>query len=167
MASRAQFKLMRALGVGVNLFSNHIYYWGDAHIATTMGPDRAARLDDAGGALAEGVPVAIHSDAPVTALAPLFTAWCAVNRMSSSGTRLGTQAHCLTVDQALHAITLGAAFSLKMDHEIGSIEFGKRADFAILDEDPYEVAPMELKNIGVTGTVVGGHVHLNDAPEST
>ena len=167
MASRAQFKRMRALGVGVNLFSNHIYYWGDAHIATTMGPDRAARLDDAGGALAEGVPVAIHSDAPVTALAPLFTAWCAVNRVSSSGARLGTQAHCLTVDQALHAITLGAAYSLKMDHEIGSIEFGKRADFAILDEDPYEVAPMELKNIGVTGTVVGGHVHLNDAPEST
>jgi predicted amidohydrolase YtcJ len=167
MASRAQFKRMRALGVGVNLFSNHIYYWGDAHIATTMGPDRAARLDDAGGALAEGVPVAIHSDAPVTALAPLFTAWCAVNRVSSSGARLGTQAHCLTVDQALHAITLGAAYSLKMDHEIGSIEFGKRADFAILDEDPYEVAPMELKNIGVTGTVVGGHVHLNDAPKST
>ena len=48
MADRAQFKRMRALGVGVNLFSNHIYYWGDAHITTTMGPDRAARLDDAG-----------------------------------------------------------------------------------------------------------------------
>ena len=110
--------------------------------------------------------MAIHSDAPVTALAPLFTAWCAVNRVSSSGARLGSQAHCLTVDQALHAITLGAAYSLKMDHEIGSIEVGKRADFAILDEDPYEVAPMELKNIGVTGTVVGGRTHLNTAPKN-
>ena len=167
MADRAQFKRMRALGVGVNLFSNHIYYWGDAHIATTIGPERAAHLDNAGGALAEGVPVAIHSDAPVTALSPLFTAWCAVNRITSSGARLGTQAYCLTVDQALKAITLGAAYSLKMDHEIGSIEVGKRADFAILDEDPYEVAPMRLKDIRVTGTVIGGHVHLNSRPEST
>ena len=167
MADRSQFKRMRALGVGVNLFSNHIYYWGDAHVATTMGPDRAARLDDAGGALAEGVPVAIHSDAPVTALAPLFTAWCAVNRVSSSGTRLGTEAHCLSVDEALHAITLGAAYSLKMDHEIGSIEVGKRADFAILDEDPYAVAAMALKDIGVAGSVVGGIVHLNKTSEST
>ena len=132
-----------------------------------MGPDRAARLDDAGGALAEGVPVAIHSDAPVTALAPLFTAWCAVNRVSSSGTRLGTEAHCLSVDEALHAITLGAAYSLKMDHEIGSIEVGKRADFAILDEDPYAVAAMALKDIGVAGTVVGGIVHLKKTSEST
>ena len=167
MADRAQFKRMRALGVGVNLFSNHIYYWGDAHIATTMGPDRAARLDDAGGALAEGVTVAIHSDAPVTALAPLFTAWCAVNRVSSSGARLGTEAHCLSVDEALRAITLGAAYSLKMDHEIGSIEVGKRADFAILDEDPYAVAAMALKDIGVAGTVVGGIVHLKKTSEST
>ncbi len=161
MADRAQFKRMRALGVGVNLFSNHLYYWGDAHITTTMGPDRAARLDDAGGALAEGVPVAIHSDAPVTALAPLFTAWCAVNRLSSTGARLGTDAHCLTVAQALHAITLGAAYSLKMDHEIGSIEVGKRADFAVLDTDPFDVDAMKLKDIGVSGTVVGGIVHLN------
>ena len=87
-------------------------------------------------------------------------------RDRSSGARLGTRSHCLTVDQALHAITLGAAYSLKMDHEIGSIEVGKRADFAILDEDPYEVAPMELKNIGVTGTIVGGKIHLNTASKT-
>ena len=69
--------------------------------------------------------------------------------------------HCLTVAQALHAITLGAAYSLKMDHEIGSIEVGKRADFAVLDTDPFDVDAMKLKDIGVNGTVVGGIVHLN------
>ena len=163
MANRSHFKRMARLGVGVNLFSNHLYYWGDAHISTTMGPERAARLDDAGGALAEGVPLAIHSDAPVTALSPLFTAWCAVNRVSSQGVVLGGEAEMISVEEALYAITLGAAYSLRMDGEIGSLEVGKRADVAILAEDPLAVAPEKLKDIQVCGTMLGGHVHLNAA----
>jgi predicted amidohydrolase YtcJ len=161
MATRAHFKRMKALGVGVNLFSNHLYYWGDAHINITMGPERAARLDDAGGALAEGVPLAIHSDAPVTALAPLFTAWCAVNRLSSGGVTLGNGSQNISVEEALYAITMGAAYSMKMENEIGSLEAGKRADIAILAEDPIEVGAEKLKDISVFGTMLGGHVHLN------
>ena len=166
MANRAQFKRMAKLGVGVNLFSNHLYYWGDAHISTTMGPERAARLDDAGGALAEGVPVAIHSDAPVTALAPLFTAWCAVNRRSSQGVQLGGDTEKLSVAQALQAITLGAAYSLRMEGDIGSLEVGKRADMAILADDPLSVEPEGLKDIDVCGTMVGGRVHMNAKPDA-
>ena len=161
MASRAHFKRMKTLGVGVNLFSNHLYYWGDAHRAITMGPERAGRLDDAGGCLAEGVPLAIHSDAPVTALAPLFTAWCAVNRLSSSGVTLGGDAEKISLEDALYAITMGAAYSLKMETEIGSLEVGKRADMAILAEDPIEVGAENLKDIAVLGTMVDGHMHLN------
>ena len=161
MATRSDFKRMKTLGVGVNLFSNHLYYWGDAHRAITMGPERAARLDDAGGCLAEGVPLAIHSDAPVTALAPLFTAWCAVNRLSSEGVTLGNETQKISVEEALYAITMGAAYSLKMESEIGSLEVGKRADMAILAEDPIEVDAMALKDISVIGTMVDGHVHLN------
>ena len=161
MASRAHFKRMKALGVGVNLFSNHLYYWGDQHITITMGRERADRLDDAGGCLAEGVPLAIHSDAPVTALAPLFTAWCAVNRLSSQGVTLGGETEKISVEEALYAITMGAAHSLKMDQEIGSLEAGKRADIAILADDPIEVGAAGLKDIAVIGTMVDGHVHLN------
>jgi len=58
----------------------------------------------------------------------------------------------------MRAITIDAAHQLKMDHEIGSIEAGKRADFVALEEDPYEVDPMELRNIAVHGTVLGGRV---------
>ena len=104
-----------------------------------------------------GVALAIHSDAPVTHLAPLFTAWCAVNRLTSAGRVLG-EAERLGVEDALHAITLGAAFTLGLDDEIGSIETGKRADFAVLEEDPLAVDPSALKDVPVWGTVVGGRV---------
>jgi len=64
----------------------------------------------------------------------------------------------ISVEQALRAITLGAAWTLKMDHEIGSIECGKRADFCVLEDDPLAVEPMHLKDIAVWGTVLSGQV---------
>ena len=157
MAHDAHFRRMARLGICANLFANHLYYWGDQHVALTMGPERAERMDATGTAKRLGVPFSIHSDAPVTHLAPLFTAWCAVNRVTASGRVLGP-AERLTVPDALHAVTLGAAFTLKLDTEIGSIETGKRADFAILEDDPGAVDPSALKDIGVWGTVVGGQV---------
>jgi predicted amidohydrolase YtcJ len=123
----------------------------------TMGPDRAARLDACGSALAAGVPLAIHSDAPVTPLGPLFTAWCAVNRVTASGQVLGENER-IGVPQALHAITLGAAWTLKLDHEIGSIEVGKRADLCVLEDDPLAVDPMALKDVRIWGTMLSGRV---------
>ena len=157
MAHDAHFRRMARLGICANLFANHLYYWGDQHRALTMGPERAERVDAAGTAWRLGVPFSIHSDAPVTHLAPLFTAWCAANRVTASGRVLG-EAERLAVPDALHAITLGAAFTLKLDTEIGSIETGKRADFAILEDDPLGVEPAALKDIAVWGTVVGGRV---------
>jgi len=151
------FRRMAALGLCANLFANHIWYWGDQHYEMTMGPDRANRLDACGSALAAGVPLAIHSDAPVTPLGPMFTAWCAVNRITPKGRLLG-ESERITVAQALRAITLGAAWTLKLDGEIGSIECGKRADFCVLEDDPLEMDPMALKDARIWGTVLSGRV---------
>ena len=155
MATEAQYRRMKLLGVCANLFSNHLWYWGDAHYELTMGPERAARLNATGTAERVGVPYALHSDAPVTPLGPLFSAWCAVNRITSGGRVLGPEQR-ISVEQALRAVTLGAAYTLRMDHLVGSIETGKFADFAVLDEDPLQIAPAKLRDIGVWGTVVGG-----------
>jgi predicted amidohydrolase YtcJ len=155
LADAAQFRRIRALGMCVNLFANHTFYWGDAHAEQTVGPERAARMNACATARAAGVPFAIHSDAPVTPLGPLFTAWCAVNRLTSGGRLLGPQER-IGVADALRAVTLGAAHTLKLDAEIGSIETGKRADFAVLDADPMDTAPEALKDIGVWGVVANG-----------
>jgi predicted amidohydrolase YtcJ len=101
--------------------------------------------------------MAIHSDAPVTPLGPLFTAWAAVNRITASG-RVQGEEERIGVSEALYAITMGAAFTLHLDGEIGSIETGKKADFAVLEADPTACDPMELKDIPVWGTVQGGRI---------
>ena len=158
MADASQFRRMAKLGVCVNLFANHIYYWGDQHAAITMGSDRANRMDAAGTAQREGVHFSIHSDAPVTPMAPLFTAWCAVNRQTRTGTVLGPEEQ-ISAEDALYAITLGAAYTLHMDHLVGSIEPGKYADFAVLEDSPLQVSPDAIRDIGVWGTISGGAPH--------
>ncbi len=157
LADAAQFRRIRALGMCVNLFPNHHYYWGDQHYAVTVGPERAERMNACATALREGVPLAIHSDAPVTPLGPLFTAWCAVNRQTASGRTLGENERIGIVD-ALRTITLGAAYTLGLDGEVGSIETGKRADFAVLEDDPETVGGERLKDVRVWGTVQGGRI---------
>ncbi len=157
LADAAQFRRMRNLDMCVNLFANHHFYWGDEHYRLTVGPDRALRMNACHTALATGVPMAIHSDAPVTPLGPLFTAWCAVNRLTASGRVQGANER-IEVAQALYAITLGAAYTLKMDGEVGSIEVGKRADFAVLDDDPETIGGDKLKDVRVWGTVQGGRI---------
>lgn len=157
LVDTAMFKRMHELGMCANLFSNHIYYWGDEHYAKTVGPERAERMNAAATALRCGVPFAIHSDAPITPMGPLFTAWCAVNRCTASGRILG-EAERISVADALYAITLGAAWTIKMDREIGSIECGKFADFTVLGDDPLTVHPAKLKDVPVWGTVIGGRI---------
>ena len=93
---------------------------------------------------------------------PLFTAWCASQRETSSGRVLGASERVPVAD-ALRAITLGAAYTLKMDHLVGSIEVGKFADFAVLEDDPSEIAPERLKDLPVWGTVLGGRVFQGPA----
>ncbi|MDB9857281.1 amidohydrolase [Amylibacter sp.] len=157
LADGAQFRRMKALDMCVNLFANHHFYWGDEHYRLTVGPERALRMNACRTALDTGVPMAIHSDAPVTPLGPLFTAWAAVNRITASGRTQG-EGEKIAVSEALRAITLGAAYTLHMDDEVGSIEVGKKADFAVLEDDPREMSGDVLKDAVVWGTVQGGRV---------
>ena len=159
MADEAIFQRMRAAGMCVNLFANHIYYWGEQHRALTMGPSRADRLDACATALAVGVKLAIHSDT-VTPVDPLFTMWCAVNRITAEGRVLGEHER-ITAVEALRAVTLGAAYTVNLDHAVGSIDTGKFADFAVLDRDPLEVPSMEIRDIQVRAIVSGGTVFAN------
>jgi predicted amidohydrolase YtcJ len=157
LADAAQFRRMNKLGMCVNLFANHHFYWGDEHYRLTVGPERALRMNACRTALDSGVPMSIHSDAPITPLGPLFTAWCAVNRLTASGRTQG-EYEKISVSEALFAVTIGAAYTLHMDDEVGSIEVGKKADFAVLEDDPTEIGAQNLKDVRVWGTVQSGRI---------
>jgi predicted amidohydrolase YtcJ len=156
LVTRAQLVKMKALDVATNLFTNHIYFWGDLHYSTFLGPARARDMDPAGSAQRLGIPFSLHSDASVTPVDPLLAMWTATTRKTMSGRVLGPEER-LTVPQALHAVTLGAAYLLGQDDTKGSIATGKLADFTVLDRNPLDVrSPDDLRRIKVLGTVMGG-----------
>ncbi|MEL7156359.1 MAG: amidohydrolase [Actinomycetota bacterium] len=163
LTTEAQYRRMAALGMAANIFANHLWYWGDQHHDITVGPERARGMDACGTALREGVPFSIHCDAPVTPMGHLHTMWCAVNRVTPSGRVLGAEER-ISAHDALRAVTLGAAWQLKLDHEVGSIEAGKLADFTVLADNPLTVDPMAIRDIEVWGTVLGGRPFPADAP---
>lgn len=155
MVDDEQFREMKTFGMGVNLFTNHIYYWGDQHVTKTIGLERADKMDGANTALSLGIPFSMHCDASVTPISPLFNIWTAVNRITATGKVLGAQER-IPVEEAFYAMTMGSAYLLRLEDEIGSITVGKKADFAVLGEDPYAVDPMHIKDIPVIATIVGG-----------
>ena len=158
LTTTSQYQKMSELGMNANIFSNHIFYWGDQHAARTVGEDRAAAMDACATAERENVKFSIHSDSPITPMSQLHTMWCAVNRKTASGRTLGPDER-ISIHKALQACTIDAAHQLQMDNEIGSLEVGKLADLSVLASDPYEVPPEELKDIQVWGTMVGGIFH--------
>ncbi len=152
--NEAQLRLPKELGVAVQFFTTQIYYYGDAHLKL-QGPNRAHHITPTGTAKRLGVSWGFHNDPPGTPQLPWVAAWATVHRMTEKGTILGPE-HRVTVEDALRAMTIEHAYQLHLDHEIGSIELGKKADFCVLEADPLEIDPIDIKDIPVWGTVFAG-----------
>ena len=157
MMDTAQLQAAKRLGLHINFFANHTFYWGDQHRDETVGKNIAQRMNPAREALDLGLNVAIHSDAPVSPMGPLHVMWTAVNRMTASGAILGPKQR-ISAMEALRAITIAPARTLGMDEEIGSLIVGKRADITVLDSDPLTVDVMTIKDIAVVATLLDGAV---------
>jgi predicted amidohydrolase YtcJ len=152
-----QCRAMAKLGIGANIFVGDLWRWGDQHLLISVGPERARRITACATARREGVHFSIHSDPFVTSHGPLHAMWCAVNRITPDGRVLGKE-EAISPYEAMYACTVDAAYQLGMDNEIGTIEAGKWADFAVIEADPFTIDPTELRHITVWGTVVAGQV---------
>ena len=135
-------QLQRAhdLGVTCSLFVDQIHYWGDILVDGLFGVEHGSRWMPCGSAVATGMKISLHNDPPVTPEEPLRNISVAATRVAPSGRVLGPEER-LTVEQAIRAQTLDAAWQLFSDDVIGSLEVGKYADMVVLSADPRAVPP--------------------------
>lgn len=150
-------QLQRAaeLGVTCSIFVDQIHYWGDIIVDGLFGPERGSRWMPAGSAVATGMRISLHNDPPITPEEPLCNISVGVTRIAPSGRVLAPEER-LTVEQAIRAQTIDAAWQLFADDVIGSLEVGKYADLVVLSADPRTVPAEDIADLDVRATFLAG-----------
>lgn len=147
----------KKLGVVPGFTIGHVHYWGEPFHNQIVGPSRANRIDASASMKKEGIRFAYHSDSPVSPYGPLKYITQGVTRVWQSPLErvLGPKER-VSVDDAIRAVTIDAAYQMMSDHEVGSLEAGKLADFVVLEKNPRVTPPAQIADIKVLETWVGG-----------
>lgn len=105
-----------------------------------------------------GATVAFGSDWFVAPATPLEGIYAAVTRrtLDDKNPEGWVPEQKITVEQALTAYTINAAFASFDEKEKGSLEKGKLADFVIINEDLRAIAPEKIRDAKILQTFVGG-----------
>jgi len=158
ISTQAQSRRMAALGVSAQANGYYLRLFGDAFIDHWLGTERASQMTRLGSARRNGISVALHSDLPMGPIEPMLAASVVATRTSASGTVLAPEERLSAYD-AIAAVTIEAAWQLRLDHEIGSLAAGKSADMVVLADDPFETGPAAWPDIAIEATVMGGTVY--------
>jgi hypothetical protein len=150
-----QLERAARLGVVPSFHVNHVYYYGPELKADILGPERGERLMPIGSALACGHRVSLHADSPMYPPEPFRLIATAVTRRTRLGDAIAP-GEAISVEQALRAVTIDAAWQLFADDRIGSLETGKLADLTVVDRNPLTISPETLCETQVLETWLGG-----------
>jgi hypothetical protein len=161
-ASAADLPRFGKLGVIASMQPLHAYPDDDTLKvwAGNVGPERAQRawawrtIENSGGTLAFG------SDWPVVTLNPWPGVQNAVTRQTTEGDPPGgfVPKERISLEDAIKAYTLGAAFAGHREKTEGSLEPGKLADLIVIQQDLFKIEPSEIAKTEVLLTMVGGKV---------
>jgi hypothetical protein len=143
-----------ALNVVPSFFSAHAFFWGDWH-RRSFGEERGNNVSPVRWAIDRGVNFTVHNDASIVPPDIMRLVSITVNRKTRSGHVLGPHQRA-TVQEALHAVTLGAAYQYFEEDTKGSITVGKQADLVILETNPLTTDPAELEHIQILETFSRG-----------
>lgn len=134
--------------------TQHYFNWGEG-VEEAIGTP-GERFNPLGEFERAGVPFTISSDAPVAEPIPLEAIQTAVTRVTRRGHKLGPDDLRVSALAALRAHTIEGAISIGREDDLGSLEVGKYADFAVLSDDPLVVAGEDIAAITVRETWVDG-----------
>jgi predicted amidohydrolase YtcJ len=163
-AREDQIDAFKRLDVIPSLFPMHTFYWGDWHRDHTVGPERADNISPTGWAVKRGMRFTSHHDAPVAFPDSMRVLDATVTRRTRSGDILGPDQR-VDVITGLKSMALWSAYQHFEDASKGSIEVGKRADFAILSNDPTAVAQDTIDQLKVIETIKEGQPIFKLTPE--
>ncbi|KAB7706212.1 amidohydrolase family protein [Bacillus aerolatus] len=133
-----------------------IYSIGDSYLRN-LGEERAKRIFPHASFKKYGIIAPGNSDMPVCSGDPFHGVHSAVTRKTIEGQQLGTEEK-ITVEDAIKAYTIDAAYSGFDEPIIGSLAVGKYADLIVLDQDPFTIQEDEIKDVNVQMTMVEGKV---------
>jgi predicted amidohydrolase YtcJ len=155
VSQKDQIDRIKRLGVIVSGNPYYVTMLADKYGNEGLGQERADNMVRMGDVERAGISYSYHSDMPMAPSQPLFLMDCAVNRTTVSGRVAGPDQRS-SREGALRAVTLEAAYSLRLENEVGSIVPGKLANFTVLSENPITVPAATIKDIKVWGTVHEG-----------
>jgi len=88
-----------------------------------------------------GIIVSGGSDAPVTMPNPIMGIYSAINHP--------VKEQRISIYEAIKMFTINGAMGVRMHNQQGSLEYGKLADFVVLDKNPLEIDKKDIKNLKV------------------
>ncbi len=142
---------MASLSMIPSFFSAHVFYWGDWHRDSVLGPERASRISPTRDAVRRQLHFTLHNDAPIVPPNMLRLLWATTNRLTRSGKVLGAPQR-LTTYEALRAITVDAAYQGFEEEHKGTLAAGKLADLVVLSANPLNMPTADLETLAVEQT---------------
>ncbi len=150
-----QLDRAKKLPIMTAFFPTQIYYWGDLHRDSFLGPQRAENVSPAHWALEKEMRFTLYDDPVLAPPDPLLLLWSSTNRVTKSDQLLGPDQR-ISVYQALQALTVEGAYQLFEEKEKGTLEPGKRADLVIVAANPLTEPLSSLRSLEVVATVKDG-----------
>ena len=162
LVTSEQLKRAFRLGVTPSFYIDHIYYYGDALKEVIVGPKRASRFMPINSAKKAGHRFTIHTDSPSSPIGVLREMRVAVTRKTRSGKYVLGRDEAITVDDAIKAVTINAAWQIFEEDTRGSLKVGKLADFTVLSRNIKKIPPEEWKSVEIIGTYLSGEPAVNE-----
>ena len=145
---------IKKIGAIPNPFSTYVYYHGEK--MKEYGAERLNNMFALRSLLDAGIRVTQTSDYPPGPYEPMMALQSSVTRTDMNGTEWGPNQK-VSVQEALKIGTIHGAYASFEEKIKGSLEVGKLADLVVLDKNPLNTDPMDLINIPIQRTMVGGN----------